>query len=212
MPTYNPPTLTGYNQNPPSDDGTESTANRIDYDTIKSKLPDPLKNFSEAINTEVGNGFDAVDAQVTALQNGQGVFLTNPNGNPNISDTSVDIIAVSVINTFETYGPTGSGADNIWTALDSIPTTAKWVEVRCQLFNGTGGADQAFALNARAGTEVASVANEVYHYRNDPVPSNAAFFNAKLPLASGVILDLRWSAPTGAQSSQANTYLVGYGG
>ena len=55
--------------------------------------------------------------------------------------------AVSMPNlTFESYGPTGSGADNIWAALDQLPSSATMVIIDLKLesekFNAGYGAGQ----------------------------------------------------------------------
>lgn len=57
--TYTPPTISGYNSSPPPDDGSQVTANKILWSTIKTKLADPIKNYVDSINTAVANGFTA---------------------------------------------------------------------------------------------------------------------------------------------------------
>jgi hypothetical protein len=59
-------TVSGYNANPPSDDGTETEANRVKWATIKSKLDDPLKTAIEEVVTNTGNAFDRVQGGVVA--------------------------------------------------------------------------------------------------------------------------------------------------
>jgi len=62
------------------------------------------------------------------------VFVNNSNGHPNIADSYLQVPnQLSVVPTtgqlFVSIGPTGSGADNIWTALDSVPEDIDWIEV-----------------------------------------------------------------------------------
>lgn len=55
---YSSQSASGYNTSPPADDGTVSASNKITWATIKSKLPDPLKTFIEAINTQLVTALD----------------------------------------------------------------------------------------------------------------------------------------------------------
>jgi hypothetical protein len=57
-----------------------------------------------------------------------GTSVNNANGNPNISDTLFSIHGISA-SSWASIGPTGSGAGNIWTALDSVPADAAWIEI-----------------------------------------------------------------------------------
>lgn len=50
----------GYNANPPPDDGTQSAANRVKWATIKSKLADVLKALADGINANVLSAFEKV--------------------------------------------------------------------------------------------------------------------------------------------------------
>jgi len=54
---YTPPTLSNYNANPPSDDGSQTDANEIAWVTHTDKIGDPLRNFSNAIDDAVLAGF-----------------------------------------------------------------------------------------------------------------------------------------------------------
>ncbi len=57
---YTNPTLTGYNSNPPPDDGSGGDDNEITWAKHKDKIGDPLKNFSQAIDSAVNTAFDAI--------------------------------------------------------------------------------------------------------------------------------------------------------
>ncbi|MBS4052678.1 MAG: hypothetical protein KGZ69_15980 [Methylomonas sp.] len=48
---YVEPTLTGYNASPPSDDGSQTEANKVKWATIKEKLDDPIKAYAQAISS-----------------------------------------------------------------------------------------------------------------------------------------------------------------
>ena len=57
---YNSQSISGYNSNPPPDDGSTGSDNEISWSKHKDKLGDPVKTLSEAINTELGNAFGRV--------------------------------------------------------------------------------------------------------------------------------------------------------
>lgn len=54
---YTKSTLTGYDANAPTDDGSQTPANEIAWDKHTSKLGDPLKNFSESQNDNTSDAF-----------------------------------------------------------------------------------------------------------------------------------------------------------
>lgn len=54
---FTEPTLTGYNANPPSDDGSEVASNEVTWSKHVTKLGDPLKTYSAAISTNVTSAF-----------------------------------------------------------------------------------------------------------------------------------------------------------
>lgn len=49
---------TGYNSNPPADDGSQVASNKVKYSTIKSKLADPLHTYASALDTVLQAAFD----------------------------------------------------------------------------------------------------------------------------------------------------------
>lgn len=58
--SYNPYTqvsVTGYNSNPPSDDGAQNAANQITWSKHKTKIGDPLKTAIDDLNTNVYAAF-----------------------------------------------------------------------------------------------------------------------------------------------------------
>jgi aspartate 1-decarboxylase len=53
-------TVSGYNANPPSDDGAVTEANRGKWSTIKTKIGDPLNVFAAAVNTNLIAAFGRI--------------------------------------------------------------------------------------------------------------------------------------------------------
>lgn len=58
----------------------------------------------------------------------QGIFSNNANGSPSVSSTVADISSAT---TATTVGPTAASQTITWTALDALPLTIDWIEVRC---------------------------------------------------------------------------------
>jgi len=79
--------------------------------------------------TNLGDGVADDDAATVGQTNRPQVFADNANGNPNVSDTAL-AVSTDIAAAWESVGQTGSSADNVWTALDSVPNTVSWIEVR----------------------------------------------------------------------------------
>jgi len=65
MAIYTPVSISGYNSNPPDDDGSEVSSNEIEWAKHKSKLGDPVKTLSEGIDTNLVIAFNKVFANAT---------------------------------------------------------------------------------------------------------------------------------------------------
>jgi hypothetical protein len=62
----------------------------------------------------------------------QCVFVSNANGDPNMSATRFTITPGGVTKgVSELIGPTGAGVAHAWTALDNVPEDVDWIEVSC---------------------------------------------------------------------------------
>ena len=122
---YSPPSVSGYNTSPPSDDWSVTSTNRVSWATIKTKLADPLLNMANAINTAITNAFgilflNAVNSQssnytVQSSDRGKLINLSNgATGNLLAAATAGSGFAVS----FKNVGSSASsiapnGTDNI---------------------------------------------------------------------------------------------------
>ena len=71
MATYTAPTLTNYNDNPPTNDGSEDNANNlVDWDRHIDEIGDPIKNYVTATNT-------AVSSVISEINNGTWIVATD---------------------------------------------------------------------------------------------------------------------------------------
>ena len=85
---YTSPSISGYNSNPPSDDGSQTEANRVKWATITGKLAGPLKTFAEAVSTAVSTAFGKVPG-------GAGVVSTGISRTGVASDQGKTVVATA---------------------------------------------------------------------------------------------------------------------
>ena len=57
---YTSVSISGYNSSPPPDDGSQSSANQVEWQKHLDKIGDPLKTLSEGIDTNVLAAFSAL--------------------------------------------------------------------------------------------------------------------------------------------------------
>ena len=57
---YTTQSISGYNSNPPADDGSSTASNQVLWATVKTKLGDPVKTLSEAIDSALVSAFPKV--------------------------------------------------------------------------------------------------------------------------------------------------------
>jgi len=203
MATYNSPTLSGYNSNPPPDDGTESAENEVTWAVIKTKLTDPLKDYSEAIDSATGLAFAE-----------QTVFVNNANGEPTINSTVFDIALNVTQATWESIGATG--ADHTWSAMSSVPAGADWIEIKLGSISvATSSAEvDADLFTRQTGSAVANNDNtQVGKVRATSAAAtttgqSVSFF--KVQIDSNGHFDVYWDAVAN-NAVEFDCYLTGYG-
>lgn len=62
MATYTKPTIINYNDNPPSNDGSEDIVNNlVDWDRHIDEIGDPIKTYADSINDETSSAFEALE-------------------------------------------------------------------------------------------------------------------------------------------------------
>lgn len=130
---YSSNTISGYNSVPPADDGTVSEANKVKWDTVKTKLSDPVKTLAETINSELATHFDtgptalATNTTLTASHynqfiqaSGSGVTLTLTDASTLAAGWYCDIFNTDSANTVTLGRATASNTINSTTANASI--------------------------------------------------------------------------------------------
>lgn len=129
---------------------------------------------------------DVVEARMTAgwMNEALGVSVNNSNGNPNISDTILDVVTDVTEDAWESVGPTGSGATNIWTALDSAPANTSHIRVRAIIY----GVD--CWVRKHGGTQ--STGND------NLIGSGLGMAEMTIPVDSDLIFDVQWNDAGGS--------------
>lgn len=117
--------------------------------------------------------------------------------------------------TWESVGPTGSGADNIWTAMDDLPSEVDWVEIRARATTlGTDFVD--FKIWARkTGSSLGAIDATTVFHNGIALPgfSNVQALSTTqlvLPVDESNRFDMRWERLSGS-SGTTTLWLVGYG-
>lgn len=97
---YTSQTIASYNDSPPSDDGSQTEANRVTWAKHKTKLGDPIKTLAEAINSQLSTAFgkvvggggitaSAISYQVLAGDQGKLVKMTGASTTLTTPDATV---------------------------------------------------------------------------------------------------------------------------
>jgi hypothetical protein len=74
---YSGVSITGYNSNPPADDGSQTEANRVKWATIKTKITDPVKTRTDDMDTALISAFGKIDGGVTSTSINYTVLSTD---------------------------------------------------------------------------------------------------------------------------------------
>lgn len=146
-----------------------------------------------------------------------GEFVSNSNGNPNISDTVFAVDSVVAETAWESIGPTDSGADNIWTAMDSIPAGVDWVRLYAVAYGSNGSASINLYIYAYAretgGSQATGSDNRILraYGRTDGSGYENIGDTAEItiPLDSSLRFDVYWNGNATAES--VDLRLVGWG-
>lgn len=135
-------TITGYNANPPSDDGQEIASNQGKWSTVLDKVGNPLRTLAEGINTQCAAAFAKVIG-------GAGVTSTATSYAVQISDQS-KIIAY-----------TGTGGDTV-TTPDATTVGSPFVFAVVHAGSGALTLDGSGAQTINGDATITMVANDSY--------------------------------------------------
>lgn len=164
-------------------------AGDIEQDQVMSVVYNATDDVFELISS-LGNPF-VNQAPVVANHIRMG-NMSIIDGASNIS--AFDVSANVTENTFETIGPTGSGATNIWAALDNVPSAARGIilGVEIRIFGGTTATGSA-VYGAPNGVTAVVAGLELASYESDANADDTVFFQAICPCDSSQIFQLTYS-------------------
>ena len=147
-----------------------------------------------------------------SVQGGLHTFIESVNGG---HATTFDIVANVTDSTWESVGPTGSGATNIWTAMDIIPAGAQAVilKIYAHVNGSTAGTTYSTSVYGRKnGSATAAgyatwLAYAVFINRSGLNEADGNLSTCVVPLSSSKIMDLQ---PIAVGTGTAVAMLVGY--
>ena len=143
--------------------------------------------------------------------------IPDASGYPVASTTPIDFVVAGVpVSTWESVGPTASGADNIWTALDGVPADANWVELSVRHFGSAGSAsiNSTSKFYVRQGGTSIGIAHcqvsEIAELMSASGFGQAVVYTTvKVKLGAGKIFDVYWNGDF--TNHELDTYLRSYG-
>lgn len=205
--------ITGAGANDVQLSGAGSHFEGIDLDIANVQV----SGGATAKTSGIGGGVKGITAindgvDVTNYLKGHTAYLEDDVG----ADSTGFNVSGFVGAAWESLGPTGSGATNIWTALDSVPVGAKWVEIKlshsCTDNGGVSFNQFLYARVTGSGSGI-SISNQISKVgmRADGagIISNSIQTTAKIPVDSSGRFDLYFVADGSSRS--ADMYLVGFG-
>lgn len=173
--------------------------------TNKTLTGPSLSNPNISIPTITGNatisGTLDIGSDTTSRVAPAGTFVNASNGDPTIAAGSFDVDGNVAETTWESIGPTGSGANNIWSSLDSVPADANWIELKCIVEGREGAASSnlpgALYLRKNGGTGAADGETLVNTFKDRSDSSGYAFCGnvtagIKIPIDSSRRFQAYW--------------------
>lgn len=110
-------------------ESTVSAVNEITITNAATGNPPDITATGGDTNVDLelngqGTGNPVNGRAVSGYVSGMTEFIESDTG---LASTALDVLTGIAATTWESVGPTGSGATNIWTALDVVPTNTKYV-------------------------------------------------------------------------------------
>ena len=179
--------------------------NQLYTDRNLGEIADAGSSAQAEARTNIGA--QAEPAAISGYLSANSFYITD---NTNSSAFSISS-AMSELS-WESVGPTGSGATNIWTALDDLPLETSFIEVLCDMFDSSGGSTLSISVYSRKNGESDAFdsSTEIANIRaSSTLVTLTSLTPAKIPLSSSNVFDIGYNTNTG--SGTASIYLRGFG-
>lgn len=115
---------------------------------------------------------------------------------------------------YETLGPTGSGATNIYAAMDSVPSTARAIIFMCEIntaiSTGFGGVKFHGAVNGVTGLINDSTIKAIVKMDADSGDDQEIHTQVIIPCDSNQIVQIAWASVASATLTEGNLTYTGF--
>lgn len=163
-----------------------------------------------------GHFMPAYHAPVTNYSPGRVQFIENTRGK---HATEIDVSTALTVATWESIGPTGSGADNIWTGLDDVPTAANYiiVDIFISALGSTNGDFYSTTLYTRNNGDASAADTDTrtafaaFYNRSGSLEANYNNVQKIIPVDSSNIFDAHWASQGTSTAEAIEFRLVGWG-
>lgn len=179
---FTKPSISGYNANPPANDGSEVSSNEINWDTHINKIGDPIKDYVDSINNKVESAFaDIAFNTVTAKSSAYTVQTSDRGALLSVTNTTtITLLAAATAGDGFFIGVRNNGSGTVTVDGDSSETingstTVDLYPGACLLIVSNGSAwlgafihaqDRIVTPNATGGDQGADTVNASEYYRN----------------------------------------------
>ena len=126
------------------------------------------------------------------------------------SNNYIDIDQETVEDQYNTFGPTGSGADHILSDMDGIPTNAKFLYVTIQCSVNTAVTSDLITMLIET-RRMDDTANKLLHYSTGLGRCGGITNNGIIPLDDNNMFKLQWSSSGTISSSTTRMWVTGFG-
>ena len=186
----------------------------IGDDTFRNQMDgDPLdiRTRLDVYDTSVVDGKQDNPSAVAGYVSANAVFTRDAGS----SSTGFDIDSNLTVSTYESIGPTGSGADFIWSELDILPSDVKFIDLRVKCVAGDGSniaadANAEFRPTGSTDTiDLPTASSNITTNSTSALSSITTYTYLRVAVGTNRSIDSKWSSS--GSTTNINMYLSGFG-